>query len=95
MSALSEFDKAFSLDIRLKTLCRDFDVEFIKAWDQFYELFQEDGHRLSPVGAVKFGSLNDAVNDQRAKKRLSIVSPDITHVNSCHAALQRPIHIVM
>ncbi len=47
------FSKAFSLNNRLQTLCRQLDVEFFNAWDNFYgqrELFHKDGLHLSPSG---------------------------------------------
>ena len=59
------YSKAFSLNKRLKTLCRQHGIEFVDMWNDFYNktgLFKDDGLHLSSVGAARFGRLlNEAV----------------------------------
>ena len=59
------YSKAFSLNNRLETLCKENGVEFVNMWNDFYSktgLFTGDGLHLSPVGAARFGRLlNEAV----------------------------------
>ena len=59
------YSKAFSLNNRLRNLCKDNGVEFVNMWNDFYDrtgLFHDDGLHLSVVGAARFGRLiNDAV----------------------------------
>ena len=59
------YSRAFSLNSRLRSLCREYDVNFVNMWDGFYnqtDLFQKDGLHLSSVGAARFGRLlNEAV----------------------------------
>ncbi len=43
------FSKAFSLNSRLQTLCRELDANFFNAWNNFYRR-REDGLHLSPIG---------------------------------------------
>ena len=65
------YSRAFSLNNRLKSLCREQGVHFVDMWNDFYDqtnLFQRDGLHLSGVGASRFGRLlNDAVKDFWAK----------------------------
>ena len=54
------YSKAFSLNNRLKSLCREQGVEFVDMWNDFYNrtgLFQNDGLHLSAVGAARFGRI--------------------------------------
>ncbi len=54
------YSKAFSLNNRLETLCKEHGIEFVNMWNDFYNkpgLFEEDGSHLSPVGAARFGRL--------------------------------------
>ena len=54
------YSKAFSLNNRLETLCKEHGIEFVNMWNDFYNktgLFQEDGLHLSSVGAARFGRL--------------------------------------
>ncbi len=61
IAAVSGFySKAFSLNIRLETLCKEHGIEFVNMWNDFYNkpgLFKEDGLHLSPVGAARSGRL--------------------------------------
>ena len=65
------YNKAFSLNNRLKNLCRQEGVKFIDTWDNFYqkpELFGNDGLHLNSVGSARFGRLlSEAVLDFWAK----------------------------
>ncbi len=54
------YSKAFSLNNRLETLCKEHGIEFVNMWNDLYNkpgLFKEDGLHLSPVGAARFGRL--------------------------------------
>ena len=54
------YDKAFSTNNRLKTLCSQEGVDFINMWDDFYDkayLFQGDGLHLSDIGSARFRRL--------------------------------------
>ena len=54
------YSKAFSLNSRLRNLCKDHGVEFVDMWNDFYnqaDLFHSDGLHLSSVGAARFGRL--------------------------------------
>ena len=56
----SFYSKAFSLNNRLRNLCKDHDVEFVDMWNDFYNrtgLYHTDGLHLSAVGAARFGRL--------------------------------------
>ena len=56
----SFYDKAFSTNNRLKTLCSQENVQFVNFWDNFYHdtyLYQTDGVHLNSVGAARFGRL--------------------------------------
>ena len=59
MSAESVFySKAFSLNSRLNSLCKQEGVSFINTWDHFYqksELFSNDGLHLNCVGSARLG----------------------------------------
>ncbi len=47
------YSKAFSLNNRLETLCKEHGIEFVNMWNDFYSkpgLFKEDGLHLSPWG---------------------------------------------
>ena len=65
------YDKAFSTNNRLKTLCFQEGVDYINMWDDFYdkpELFLGDGLHLSAIGAARFGRLiSDKVSLFRQK----------------------------
>ena len=77
----SFYDKAYSTNNRLKTLCFQEKVDFVNLWDDFYDksfLFLRDGLHLSPVGAARLGrlfseqlSLYSAKNVQRARAAMS------------------------
>ena len=59
------YSKAFSLNNRLQTLCKEQGIEYVNMWNDFYKqsgLFQKDGLHLSGVGAARYGRLlNEAV----------------------------------
>ena len=65
------YSKAFSLNNRLQSLCREQGIEFVNMWNDFYNkagLFQNDGLHLSAVGAARFGRLlSEAVRRYWAK----------------------------
>ena len=65
------YSKAFSLNSRLRNLCKDHGVEFVDMWNDFYNragLFHTDGLHLSAVGAARFGRLlSEAVRGFWAK----------------------------
>ena len=65
------YSKAFSLNNRLQSLCREHGVEFVNMWNDFYNkagLFLNDGLHLSAVGAARFGRLiSEAVRSYWAK----------------------------
>ena len=65
------YSRAFSLNSRLRSLCREHDVSFVDTWNDFYnqtDMFQRDGLHLSGVGAARFGRLlNEAVKACWAK----------------------------
>ena len=67
------YNKAFSTNDRLKSLCSNENVEFINLWNHFYDqrtLFNRDGLHLNPVGSARLGRLlNDAVEAHRTKNR--------------------------
>ena len=54
------YDRAFSTNSRLKSLCTDEGVDYVNLWDDFYNkplLFQDDGLHLNAVGSARFGRL--------------------------------------
>ena len=56
----SFFDKAYSTNNRLKTLCAQENVHFVNFWDNFYfdrHLFWKDGLHLNGEGSARFGRL--------------------------------------
>ena len=62
------YDRAFSTNNRLQTLCSKEGIGYVNLWNDFYdlygtrELFSEDGLHLNPVGSARFGRLlNEAV----------------------------------
>ena len=62
------YDRAFSTNNRLKTLCAEEGIDYVNFWNDFYDLngkrqlFSEDGLHLSPVGSARLGRLlNEAV----------------------------------
>ena len=65
------YNKAFSTNDRLKSLCSKENVEFINLWNHFYDqrsLFNHDGLHLNPIGLARLGRLlNDAVETHRTK----------------------------
>ena len=67
------YNKAFSTNNRLKSLCSKENVEFINLWDHFYDqksLYNHDGLHLNPVGSARFGRLlNNVVEARRTKNR--------------------------
>ena len=77
----SFYDKAYSANNRLKTLCLQEKVDFVNLWDDFYDkssLFLRDGLHLSPVGSARLGrlfneqlSLYSAKNVQRVRATMS------------------------
>ena len=65
------YNKAFSTNDRLKSLCSKENVEFLNLWNHFYDqriLFNHDGLHLNPVGSARLGRLlRDAVEAHRTK----------------------------
>lgn len=65
------YDKAFSTNSRLKSLCLKEEVEFINLWDHFYNqhiLFSKDGTHLNSVGSARMGRLlHEAVRSHGSK----------------------------
>ena len=65
------YNKAFSTNDRLKSLCSKENVEFLNLWNHFYDqriLFNHDGLHLNPVGSARLGRLlSDAVEAHRTK----------------------------
>ena len=65
------YNKAFSTNDLLKSLCSKENVEFINLWNHFYAqqiLFNHDGLHLNPVGSARLGRLlSDAVEAHRTK----------------------------
>lgn len=66
------YNRAFSTNNRLKTLCDEEGIGFVNFWNDFYDLkgkrrlFSEDGLHLNPVGSARFGRLlNEAVIQYR------------------------------
>ena len=62
------YDRAFSTNNRLKTLCAEEGIDFVDLWNDFYDitgkrqLFDEDGLHLNSVGSARLGRLlNEAV----------------------------------
>ena len=54
------YDRAFSTNSRLRSLCTEEGVDYVNFWDDFYNkpfLFQEDGLHLNEVGSARFGRL--------------------------------------
>ena len=54
------YDRAFSTNSRLRSLCTEEGVEYVNFWDDFYNkpfLFQEDGLHLNEAGSARFGRL--------------------------------------
>ena len=54
------YNRAFSANNRLKTLCAKEGVDFINMWDDFYgkpSLFLGDGLHLNNVGSARYGRL--------------------------------------
>ena len=65
------YDRAFSTNNRLQTLCAQENVQFINLWNNFYHdthLYQADGVHLNSVGAARFGRLLcDQVSRHKSK----------------------------
>ena len=65
------YNKAFSTNDRLKSLCSKENVEFLNLWNHFNDqwiLFNHDGLHLNPVGSARLGRLlSDAVEAHRTK----------------------------
>ena len=65
------YNKAFSTNDRLKSLCSKENVEFLNLWNHFCDqriLFNHDGLHLNPVGSARLGRLlSDAVEAHRTK----------------------------
>lgn len=84
------YNKIFTLNSCLKTLCRELNVGFFNTEDHFYGqggLFKRNGLHLSSVGATRFVRiLNEAVRDYLFKKLLLTASLHPGRVNGCHAA---------
>ena len=62
------YNRAFSINNRLETLCAKEDIAYVNLWNNFYDLsgqqqlFYKDGLHLSPVGSARLGRLlNEAV----------------------------------
>ena len=76
------YSKAFSLNNRLQSLCREQGVVFVDMWNDFYNktgLFQNDGLHLSAVGAARFGRLlNEAVRSFWAKNGTGVDATETT-----------------
>ncbi len=74
------YSKAFSLNNRLRNLCKDQGVEFVNMWNDFYNqsgLYHTDGLHLSAVGAARFGRLlNEAVRSFWAKNGAGSGAPE-------------------
>ena len=54
------YDRAFSTNSRLRSLCTEEGVDYVNFWDDFYNkpfLFQDDGLHLNEVGSARFGRL--------------------------------------
>ena len=54
------YNKGFSTNSRLKSLCAEESVHFLNFWDNFYydtDLYRADGVHLNAVGAARFGRL--------------------------------------
>ena len=68
------FNRVFSTNNRLKSICTDERIDFINCWDDFYNkpfLFKDDGLHLNPVRAARLGRLlNDKVSDFRRKNSI-------------------------
>ena len=65
------YNKAFSTNDRLKSLCSKENVEFLNLWNHFYDqriLFNHDGLHLNSVGSARLGRLlSDAMEAHRTK----------------------------
>ena len=65
------YDKAFSTNTRLISLCQQEGVEYINLWNNFYgqrSLFQQDGTHLNSVGSARMGRLlHEAVHNFTSK----------------------------
>ncbi len=65
------YSKAFSVNSRLRNLCKDHGVEFVNMWNDFYDrtgLYHTNGLHLSAVGTARFGRLlSEAVRNYLAK----------------------------
>ena len=54
------YDRAYSTNSRLRSLCTEEGVDYVNLWDDFYNkpfLFQNDGLHLNAVGSARFGRL--------------------------------------
>ena len=73
------FDKAFSTNSRLRTLCVEENVHFVNFWNNFYfdkHLFWKDGLHLNYEGSARFGRLLcNALSAIRAKNGLASTPP--------------------
>ena len=75
----SFYDKAFSTNNRLKTLCSQEGVDFINMWDDFYgkdELFSGDGLHLNAIGSARFGRLISSKLSLYRQKNEARPTPD-------------------
>lgn len=77
MSAENTFySKAFSLNSRLNSLCRQEGVTFINTWDHFFQksdLFGNDGLHLNCVGSARLGRLlNEEVRNFWSKNEVRV-----------------------
>ena len=65
------YNKAFSTNDRLKSLCSKENVEFLNLWNHFYDqqiLFDHNGLHLNPAGPARLDRLlSDAVEAHRTK----------------------------
>ena len=54
------YNRAFSTNNRLESLCTEEGVDYVNLWDDFYDkpsLFQDDGLHLNAVGDARLGRL--------------------------------------
>ncbi len=64
------YSKEFSLKNRLETLCKEYGIEFVNMWNDFYNkigLFTENDLYLSHVGVASFGRLHKETTEIMVK----------------------------
>ncbi len=65
------YSKAFRLNNRLETICKEHGIEFVNMWNDFYNnrgFFKEDILHLSPVGAARYGNCLAKLSGDSGKK---------------------------